>query len=433
MSKKLKELKEKRAGLYTQIDALRKETDGRALTSEEQTRWDALIADYDKADKAVEAEERFLEIERRQAEEAYRQRTEGGQSRQNPLEDAEYRRAFIDYLVNGVNGLSAESRAAIEKRSPISGLSAGVLIPSALASSVEIALKNYGGLFEAAQIITTSAGGDLTLPTINDTAAKATIVAEYEQSTRRTPSFGSKVLKAYTYRTPIIPVSIELLQDSAFNLDALLSGLLAESFGRGVNEHLTTGSGSGQPTGIVTAATAIETKAAANGLTFDNIIDLIKGVDSNYAKVGKFMLNHNTLWELAKIKDLQGRYIWQDSLKEGTPATILGKGYVLNDDIADIGAGNASVLFGDLSKYKIRLVKDFKVIRLNELLAEYLSIGLFGFARVDGNLLDAGTHPVKKLLHESTSGGGSGSGSGSGSGAEGGGSGSGANDPEDDD
>ena len=225
MSKKLKELKEKRAGLYTQIDALRKETDGRALTSEEQTRWDALIADYDKADKAVEAEERFLEIERRQAEEAYRQRTEGGQSRQNPLEDAEYRRAFIDYLVNGVNGLSAESRAAIEKRSPISGLSAGVLIPSALASSVEIALKNYGGLFEAAQIITTSAGGDLTLPTINDTAAKATIVAEYEQSTRRTPSFGSKVLKAYTYRTPIIPVSLELLQDSAFNLDALLSGL----------------------------------------------------------------------------------------------------------------------------------------------------------------------------------------------------------------
>ena len=136
----------------------------------------------------------------------------------------------------------------------------------------------------------------------------------------------------------------------------------------------------------MTAATAIETKAAANGLTFDNIIDLIKGVDSNYAKVGKFMLNHNTLWELAKIKDLQGRYIWQDSLKEGTPATILGKGYVLNDDIADIGAGNASVLFGDLSKYKIRLVKDFKVIRINEHLAEYLSIGRSASLRADGNL-----------------------------------------------
>ena len=48
------------------------------------------------------------------------------------------------------------------------------------------------------------------------------------------------------------------------------------------------------------------------------------------------------------------------------------------------------------------MVKNFRVIRLNELLAEYLSIGLFGFARVDGVLLDAGTHPVKKLVHATT-------------------------------
>ena len=67
--------------------------------------------------------------------------------------------------------------------------------------------------------------------------------------------------------------------------------------------------------------------------------------------------------------------------------------------MADIGAGNASVLFGDLKKYKIRMVKSFRVKRLNELLAEYLSIGLLGFARVDGMLLDAGTNPVKKLVH----------------------------------
>ena len=72
---------------------------------------------------------------------------------------------------------------------------------------------------------------------------------------------------------------------------------------------------------------------------------------------------------------------------------------IINDDMAGIGAGNASVLFGDLSKYKIRMVKSFRIIRLNELLAEYLSVGLFGFARLDGTLLDAGTHPVLKLVH----------------------------------
>ena len=172
-----------------------------------------------------------------------------------------------------------------------------------------------------------------------------------------------------------------------------------ESFGRGANEHLTTGTGTGQPKGLVTAATAVAQEAAATAITLDNILDLIAGVDSAYAKNGKFMFNRNTLFALAKIKDNDGRFIWQDGSRVGLPSTLFGKSYVINDDMAGIGAGNASVLFGDLSKYKIRMVKSFRIIRLNELLAEYLSVGLFGFARLDGTLLDAGTHPVLKLVH----------------------------------
>ena len=392
---KLKALKEKRASIYTSIDELRQTTDGREMTAEEQQRWDTMLSDYDKADKAVEAEERFMDIQRKQAE----QEVAGRDSLLGQTVGEEYRRAFGDYLLNGASGISSESRATIEQRAGIAGLSGGLIIPNTLASEIEVALKAYGGMFEAATILNTSHGGDLILPTVNDTSAKAAIVSEYDQSTKRAPSFGSVVLKAYTYRTPIIPVSQELIQDSAFDLDALLSRLLADSFSRGVNEDLTTGSGTGKPTGIVTAATACTTQAAAASIKLDDIIDLIKSVNSAYARNGKFMFNRNTLWELAKIKDQTGRYIWQDSTREGTPATLFGKQYVLNDDMADIGAGNASVLFGDLTKYNIRLVQSFRVIRLNELLAEYLSIGLFGFARVDGNLLDAGTNPVKKLVH----------------------------------
>ncbi len=392
---KLKQLKEQRATIFSQIDELRKATDGREMNTEEREKWDTLIADYDRADQAVEAEERFVDIERKQVEGRYQQ-SQGAEGKQK---EAEYRSAFTDYLMHGVTGISAESRATIEERAGITGLSGGVIIPKSLASSIEVALKNYGGMFEAGEIFTTESGNDLIMPTIDDTAAKATIVAEYQQSTKRAPSFGSATLKAYTYRTPIIPVSLELLQDSAFDLDSLLSGLLAESFGRGINEDLTVGTGTGKPKGIVTAATECATKAAATSITLDNLIDLIKSVDAAYAQRGKFMFNRNTLWELAKVKDKNGRYIWQEGAKDGTPASLFGKGYILNDDMADIGANAASVLFGDFSKYKIRMVQNFKVVRLNELLAEYLSIGLFGFARVDGTLLDAGTHPIKKLIH----------------------------------
>lgn len=392
---KLKTLKEKRATIYTSIDELRQATDGREMTAEEQQRWDTMLSDYDKADKAVEAEERFVDIQRKQAEEEVAKRD----FYIGDLLGEQYRKAFADYILNGASGISPESRTTIEQRVGIAGLAGGVTIPTALASEIEIALKTYGGMFEAGTIINTSHGGDLIMPTINDTSAKATIVSEYDQSTKRAPSFGSVTLKAYTYRTPIIPVSQTLIQDSAFNLDAVLTSLLGDSFSRGVNEQLTTGDGTGKPTGIVTAATACTTQAAAASIKLDDIIDLIKSVNSAYARNGKFMFNRNTLWELAKIKDQTGRYIWQDSARDGTPATLFGKQYVLNDDMADIGAGNASVLFGDLSKYKIRMVKSFSVVRLNELLAEYLAIGLFGFARVDGNLLDAGTNPVNKLVH----------------------------------
>ena len=396
MSKKLKELKEKRAGLYTQIDSLRKETDGREMTAEEQQRWNSLISDFDKTDKEIATEERFLDIQKRQLEEASRRESEeGADARAN----AEYRSAFADYLINGAQGVSPENRAIIEKRAAITGLSAGVLVPTELSNAIEVAIKSYGGMFEAGQIITTSRGSDLILPTVNDTDTKATIVAEYNQSTKKAPTFGSVTLKAYTYRTPIIPVSLELLQDSAFDLDPLLSGLLADAFGRGINEHLTMGDGTGKPKGVVTSAVECTNKAAATSINLDNIIDLIKSVDTAYARNGKFMFNKNTLWELAKIKDTTGQFIWQQNAREGLAPTLFGKGYIINDDVADIGKGNASVLFGDFSKYKIRVVKGFKVIRLNELLAEYLSIGLFGFARADGVLLDAGTNPVKKLVH----------------------------------
>lgn len=397
---KLKELKEKRSEIFSKIDEMRKAADGREMSAEEQSKWDTLRSEYEKADQAVEREEQFLDAERRQAEQSAQRKTEGAEN------EDEYRSAYLEYLREGKSGISAEARSVLEahmkkaeSRAGLAGLSAGVLVPTTLADSIEKALKAYGGMFDAATIITTATGGDLVLPTVNDTTSKASIVAEYGQGSKKAPTFGSVTMKAYTYRTPIVPVSLELLQDASFSLESVLGDLLAESFGRGANEHLTLGTGSGQPKGIVTAATDSGVKAAAAAVKLDDILDLMKSVDSAYAANGKFMLNRNTLFEIAKLKDTTGRFIWQDGLSATMPGTLMGRNYVLNDDMEDIAAGKASMLFGDLSKYRIRMVKSFNVIRLDELLAEYLAIGLFGFARLDGTLLDAGTNPVKKLVH----------------------------------
>lgn len=392
MSGKLKKLKEDRSSIYTEIDNLRKQTDGRDMTVEERASWDKMIADHAAADTKVSDEERFLEIQRKQiSARANVQATKN--------DDSQYRSAFTEYLVRGESGVSSESRAILESREGISGLAKGVITPSSIASEIEIALKEYGGMFEAGTLFTTSHGGDMTLPTINNTSSKATIIAEYGKSSMTPPAIGSQVIKAYTYRTPIVPLSLELLQDSAFQIEVVIANLLADSFYRGANEHLTTGTGTNQPKGLITCAVDSGVAAAESALTFDNVMDLVSSVDNAYGKNGKFMLNQTTLYALAKIKDTDGQYLWRDSLSSSIGATLLGKNYIINNDVSGIGEGNTSLLFGDLSKYKIRLVKDINILRLNELLAEWLSIGIMGFARLDGMLLDAGTNPVKKIVH----------------------------------
>ena len=124
---KLKQLKEKRASVYSQIDELRKAADGREMTSEEQARWDTLLAEYTKADKAVEAEERFVEIHRRQAETVAEQRAEGTDA------EKEYRSAFLKRL-QGKQLTEEEKRAMTTAQESVgtSIPSTKTLIPSAV-------------------------------------------------------------------------------------------------------------------------------------------------------------------------------------------------------------------------------------------------------------------------------------------------------------
>ncbi len=49
----------------------------------------------------------------------------------------------------------------------------------------------------------------------------------------------------------------------------------------------------------------------------------------------------------SKLKDGNGQYLWQPSIASGVPPTLLGYDVVIAEDMADIGAGNEPVAFGD--------------------------------------------------------------------------------------
>jgi HK97 family phage major capsid protein len=70
---------------------------------------------------------------------------------------------------------------------------------------------------------------------------------------------------------------------------------------------------------------------------------------------------------------------------------------ITNLSMVDPATGTVPVLFGDFSYFWIRDVKDVTTVRLEERYADYLQTGFFAYERADSILVDAGTHPIKKL------------------------------------
>jgi HK97 family phage major capsid protein len=180
--------------------------------------------------------------------------------------------------------------------------------------------------------------------------------------------------------------------------------LLGERLGRIQNTHLTTGDGAAKPKGIVTAATLGRTTASATAITADDFIRLIHSVDPAYrgSPGVAFMMHDNIFLEVSLLKDSNNNYLVRPTVDAAftgaTPYRIRGFNVATNQAMASsLASANKTALFGDFSKYMIREVGNMELIRLVERFAEYFQEGFIASLSFDGNLLDAGTNPVKYL------------------------------------
>ena len=351
------------ADAETTFDNMMAEADGLEARATKMDRADAFAAQYEERDARRPNEDRKVE-------------TGTAEERASA--------AFERYARSG-------DRSELRAQSVGTSSEGGYLVPQTWANDIIVAQKAYGPMNDSSVVsyLVTAGGGQLNLPSLDDTSNKGRKVAENTQVNSASLAFGSKALNAYKYTTDVVLVSSELLQDAAYNVQAYITAAMAERMGRIINEVMTTGDGSDDPNGIVTATTNGKTAASATAIADVELIDLIHSVDPAYRSGASFMFNDSTLAALRKRKDTEGRLIWQPGLVAGEPATILGHRFHINNEMAAIGAGAKSVLFGDFKKYTVRQVKGFEFKRLNERYADSDQIGFIGFARYDGELLDS--------------------------------------------
>ena len=416
----LTDLNEKRGRLVAQareaLDEIKGNTD-ESRAAELESRHDAIMADFDKTEAMIEREARVAAAEKRAEEARAARRPIPGDDTARAADEGkapEYRDAFYSMLRAGgdLSELSSEHRAILRAGAPRdpelrvqtvgTTTAGGFTVPTTLASFIVKSMAAWGPMYDddICTTINTSSGEQINIPTVNDVSvavAKTTEGSALTDDGGVDVTFGQKVLNAFLFDTEFVRWSLALSQDSIFNMEQLLGELLGERLGRRANVELTTGDGTGDPNGIVTASSLGKTAASASAITTDELLDLQHSVDPAYRQSPKsrFMFNDSTLAAIRKLKQGDGQYIWQmGDIRMSAPGTLLGSPYSINQAMASIATGNKSVIYGDFGKYYVRKVGAPIIGVMRERF--WPDLGIAGLIRLDGELGD--TAAVKHLI-----------------------------------
>lgn len=316
---------------------------------------------------------------------------------------------FAKWLKGGDKALSAQEWADVRATmSTTTTTEGGYTVPTDVAGQISDVLKAYGGVRSVANVIQSNMGNDINFPTSDGTSEVGELIGQNTTATAADPSFGVVTLSTYKFSSKIVAVPFELLQDSAADVESFVARRLGDRLGRITNQYFTTGTGTSQPKGVVTASAAGKTGTTGQTTTVivDDLIDLVHSVDPAYrAGNCKFMMNDASLKVIRKLKDSQNRPVFlpgYEGLGGAMGDSLLGYDVVINQDVATMAANAKSILFGDFSRYTIRDVMGFTLFRFDD--SAYAKLGQVGFLawmRTGGTLTDGGS-PIKYYANSST-------------------------------
>ena len=388
------EMKLAAAGKLAKMSALVKTAEGenRDLTEQEQASYDGFKQERATINARIERAE---ELER---EESAQGKLDGqprkpdtqGKASTDPTETKEYQEAFASIVRSRRNSVANDVRAALQ----IGSQDGHFAVPQKYRTEMIRKLSTQNCLRQIANVITTTSTENIPIVTDNGAAGWVDELAAYPESDI---SGDRKVLGAHKLGR-ICKISEELLQDQAVNLESVLSDAYAKSFAAAEEAGFWKGDGTKKPTGLETQVTKSVTAATATKITYDDLIDVQHSIKQVYRESGVWVMNDLTVALVRKLKNTQGEPIWQDTLRNGEPAMLLGKPVYCSDAIDVPAASKVSVFFGDFkSGVDIGDRGAIEMQRLEELYAANGAIGFRMHSRVDCILKDADA--VAKLVH----------------------------------
>ena len=401
----LKRMRDERLSAWESAKEIadRAANENRAMTGEEETAWNKANSDINTIDaraKAIldaekrrdEADAMFADLEKRKAAAGVETATDDDPS------------AKLRKFLQGESGRSMELRGKFPAPELRTGLvkgtnsAGGYTVPTSFYDRlIQHLIFNAAILQTNATVLNTETGEVIQVPktTAHPTAA---LVAEGVAIGEVDPTFGQVNLAAYKFAN-LIQISRELIQDTGVDLDGYMSQRSGVALGNAFGAYAVTGTGSSQPTGVLTQASSGLQSAntgATGAFTADDVISMFYSLIPPYRTNAQWFLSTTALSLIRKFKTTTNGYIWQPSYQIGQPDTLQGKPVIEDPNMPTIALSSKSVLFGDFTNFFVRMAGPIRYERSDDYAFNTDTVTFRAIMRADSNLVDT-TGAVKYL------------------------------------
>ncbi len=351
----------------------------RDLTAEENQKYDRIMQDIDARAATIESIKAVADREERALEAMKGFEGEVAEARRPEQNEAE----LIRSLARG------EVRSHVFEKRDVLKSSTGSPVPTSFYDQVILKARLVGPMLETSTVLNTAGGENLQIPSQSGWST-GTVSSEAALIGESDPTFNQFVtLGAYKYSF-LTQISREMIEDAGVDILGFLADQTGNAMGYSVNNVLTIGTGTTQPTGIVTAAGSGITggTGVSGAFTADNIIDLVYSVDTAGRRlpgVG-FQMNAKSIAAVRKLKGNDGAYLFSPSLSADARDMLLGYPIFENPAMVDPATSAKSVIFGHLPSYFVRSVGGLRLDRSDDYAFANDLVTFRATFRVDGNL-----------------------------------------------
>jgi HK97 family phage major capsid protein len=397
------ELQTKRTKLMNDATKL---IQGDNVTAEKRTNFDTMMAEVDVLEADIDRVKRTAAFEEELRNDAGARIPRGtpGASMDSAENVQIEKRALRDFLVSGKQSETRDLGVG-----PVAGNITGgaALVAPAFYPILTQSMLAWGGVVNIVNQKTTDTGASMKISLVNDTTNGLSDWPESTPVNEVDPALATAQSETSMYNTGALLVTLEELQDSAFDIDAFIQNVFGQRLYRGLARYVSQGSTSGAFVPYSAGAVSAGASAAGTAISYSDILQLWGAIDPAYEPTSTFVMNSQTRAKIMSVTDTTGKPLFVPSaLTNGAFDTLLGKSVVLDQYLPNVGLGSRSLYFGDFrAGYTLRNVGQFTIARdPYTYLFSKGSIGFLGYGRGGSFSTNAGgtNAPIKYLTQKAS-------------------------------